>query len=94
MGESRAVSWLRIDDQVIDLAGDPLTWCPSLRCAVASCAGRANHPHKRINVQGMGPMMSIHRSSEVWMRADLLSILRALMLATAIATLAAAEVQP
>ena len=30
-GESRAATWLRIDDGVIDLAGDALTWCD--RCA-------------------------------------------------------------
>ena len=29
IGESRAPSWLPIDDNVIDLAGDALTWCPS-----------------------------------------------------------------
>ena len=30
-GESRAAAWLRIDDGVIDLDGDALTWCD--RCA-------------------------------------------------------------
>ena len=29
VGESRAAQWYAIDDNVIDLAGDALTWCPS-----------------------------------------------------------------
>lgn len=28
VGESRAATWLPIEDQVIDLAAEPLTWCP------------------------------------------------------------------
>ena len=31
VGESRAATWLRIDDGVIDLDADALTWCD--RCA-------------------------------------------------------------
>ena len=31
VGESRAATWLPITDNVIDLAGDALTWCD--RCA-------------------------------------------------------------
>ena len=29
IGDSRAAQWLPIDDNVIDLAGDALLWCPS-----------------------------------------------------------------
>ena len=30
-GESRAAAWLPIADQVIDLAAEPLTWCPDCK---------------------------------------------------------------
>ena len=29
VGDSHAAQWYAIHDQVIDLAGDALTWCPS-----------------------------------------------------------------
>ena len=31
VGESRAATWLPVDDDVIDLDGDALTWCPDCK---------------------------------------------------------------
>ena len=34
VGDARAVSWLRIEDQVIDLGAVPLAFCPFCRAAL------------------------------------------------------------
>ena len=45
VGTSRAASWLPIDDNVIDLAADALTWCPSCSTPlpVAPAVNRADN---------------------------------------------------